>query len=64
MPRYRMRGRPTKEKVREFISSNISRLRKEGYPQKQSIAIAFSRAREQFPSFKRHLVRKRLSQVI
>ncbi len=29
---------------KEAISSNISKLRHEGYPQKQSIAIAMSKA--------------------
>lgn len=29
---------------KEIISSNISKLRHEGYPEKQSVAIAFSKA--------------------
>ena len=33
-----------KGKSKKAISENISRLRHEGYPQKQSIAIAFSEA--------------------
>ncbi len=35
--------------VRDFISDEISRQRKEGRPQGQSIAIAFSKARKKFP---------------
>lgn len=31
-------------KSRKIISKNISKLRHEGYPQKQSIAIALSKA--------------------
>lgn len=33
-----------KGKSQKIISSNISKLRHEGYPQKQAIAIAFSQA--------------------
>ncbi len=36
--------------VSNFISKEISRQRKEGRPQKQSIAIAFSKAKKKFPS--------------
>ncbi len=35
--------------VKDFISKEISRQRKEGRPQRQSIAIAFSKARKKFP---------------
>jgi len=31
---------------RETMSSNISKLVKEGYPQKQAVAIAYSQARK------------------
>jgi len=41
--------------VRDFISKEISRQRKEGKPQAQSIAIAFSKARKKFPSQKKKL---------
>ncbi len=33
-----------KGKSKADVSSNISKLRKEGYPQKQAIAIAMSKA--------------------
>jgi hypothetical protein len=33
-----------KGKSKEAVSSNIRRLKKEGYPQKQSVAIALSKA--------------------
>lgn len=36
----------TKSKARDFISKEIRKYRKEGYPQKQAIAIAYSRARK------------------
>lgn len=35
--------------VQQFISDNISILRKEGYPQIQAVAIAYSYARRQYP---------------
>lgn len=31
---------------KQVISSNIGELRKSGYPEKQAVAIAFSKARE------------------
>jgi len=33
-----------KGKSKKAVSRNISRLRKEGYPQRQSVAIAMSKA--------------------
>lgn len=33
-----------KGKSDETVNSNIARLRKEGYPEKQSVAIAYSEA--------------------
>ena len=55
----RMKGRGTRDErplftpvltseERKFISKEISRQRREGKPQKQSIAIAFSKARKMF----------------
>tara|TARA_R100001530_G_scaffold89697_1_gene62453 strand:- start:428 stop:586 length:159 start_codon:yes stop_codon:yes gene_type:complete len=35
-----------KGKSKKAVSSNIRRLRKEGYPRKQSVAIALSKARK------------------
>lgn len=36
----------TSKKAKSYISRKIKLLRHEGYPEKQSIAIAFSKARE------------------
>lgn len=48
MPRIRAATQKTmpmkKGKSKKNVSANISRLRKEGYPEKQAIAIAFSEA--------------------
>ena len=41
--------------ARDFISREISRQRKEGKPVRQSIAIAFSKARKQFPKQRKKL---------
>lgn len=35
-----------KSKIQKTISSNISKLRKEGYPEKQSVAIALNTAKK------------------
>jgi uncharacterized protein YdaT len=35
-----------KGKSKKVISSNISELRHSGYPEKQAVAIAFSKARK------------------
>ncbi len=43
------------KKVTDFISREISRQSKEGKPQAQSIAIAFSKARKKFPAQRRKL---------
>ncbi len=43
------------KRVSDFIGDEISRQRKEGRPQSQSIAIAFSKARKKFPRFKKRL---------
>lgn len=42
-------------RVSDFIGKEISRQRKEGRPQVQSIAIAFSKARKKFPRQKKQL---------
>ena len=54
---HRRYKRPTWKDVQNFISVNISVLRREGYPQKQSIAIAHSMAREKFPQFRTRLAK-------
>ena len=35
-----------KERAKKTISKNISQLSHEGYPQKQAIAIAYSKAKQ------------------
>lgn len=45
-------------RVTGFISKEISRQRKEGRPQAQSIAIAFSKAKSKFPTQKANLTLK------
>ena len=54
-----------KDKVREFISKEIRRQRKEGKPQPQAVAIAFSKARMKFGTdmVKEFPKRKRLMKI-
>ncbi len=49
MPTMTRRTSKLPSKVGDFIGKEISRQRKEGRPQAQSIAIAFSKARKKFP---------------
>jgi hypothetical protein len=45
------------KEIRDFISTNIKILRKEGYPQRQAVAIAHSYARRDYPEYAHVLAR-------
>lgn len=45
-------------KSKEVVSSNISELRHSGYPEKQSIAIAMSKAGKSKKKHKKHTAPK------
>lgn len=43
------------KKVTNYISRNIRKQRHEGKPEKQAIAISFSKARKEFPEYDEEL---------
>jgi len=48
-PLTKVPKRASKEKVRSVVGQNIAQLSREGYPQKQAVAIALSQARRDAP---------------